>query len=69
MKAIRYVLRAVVGWLDRKFPDRLTPEQVDGRMKAVEARLESLERFVPQVRVEIAKCKMLVGVEQLTSVD
>lgn len=69
MRAIRRILSAVVGWLDRKFPDQLTASEVEQRIGGIEKRIAALEHFVPQARVEIAKVKMLVGIEQLTSVD
>jgi hypothetical protein len=71
MRAVIRVLDAVSIWLNARFPEKLTAGDVMTRFVEFDERLRALEqnKEIQTLRVEVAKLKLLHGVQQFTGLN
>ena len=69
MRAVTRVLKHVVRWLERRFPEKMTTDQVMSKFVDYERRLAMLETAVVSVKSETQKLKIFNGISQLTGMN
>jgi hypothetical protein len=62
------VLARLFGAIGKWFETRATAGQMAAKIEALEARQVVLENHMAQLRMDMAKCKFVVGLNQVTEV-
>lgn len=69
MRFLTRVLGNVVRWLEHRFPEKMTTDQVMSKFVEYERRLAMLETAVSSVKTETQKLKIFNGISQLTGMN